>query len=220
MSNRTLTLNDELYQYLCDHSLREPELLASLREETARDPMARMQIAPEQGQFIALLIKMLGVRNAIEVGTFTGYSALCMALAMPRDGRLVCCDISESWTQVARRYWQTAGVDHKIQLHIAHAQATLERLLKTEGARTFDFAFIDADKENYDSYYELCLRLLRPGGVIMLDNMLWGGRVADVATQDADTRALRALNNKLKDDVRVDISLLPVADGITLVRKR
>ncbi len=220
MSNRTLPLTDALYDYLCANSLREVPLLQSLREETATDPMARMQIAPEQGQLMALLMKMLGVRQAIEVGTFTGYSALCMALAMPMDGRLVCCDISEHWTGIARRYWQAAQVDHKIELHIAHARATLERLLETGQARRFDFAFIDADKVNYDHYYELCLRLLRSGGVMMLDNTLWSGRVADLTVQDEDTRALRALNRKLRDDRRIDLSLLPVADGITLIRKK
>ncbi len=220
MSNRTLQLTEPLYQYLCDVSLRESPLLRQLRQETAQDEMSQMQIAPEQGQFLALLVKVLGVRKLIEIGTYTGYSALCMASAMPNDGQLVCCDISDKWTQVARRYWAKAGVEDNIELHLAPALETLGKLLSQGLARTFDFAFIDADKQNYDAYYEACLRLLRPGGVIALDNMLWSGRVANPREQDVDTRALRALNLKLRDDQRIDLSLLPIADGVTLIRKR
>lgn len=220
MSNRTLQLTEPLYQYLCEVSLRESPLLRQLRQETAKDEMSQMQIAPEQGQFLALLVNVLGARKLIEIGTYTGYSALCMASAMPNDGQLVCCDISDKWTKVARQYWAKAGVEGNIELHLAPAIETLSNLLSQGQARTFDFAFIDADKQNYDAYYEACLRLLRPGGVIALDNMLWNGRVANPREQDVDTRALRALNLKLRDDQRIDLSLLPIADGVTLIRKR
>ncbi len=220
MSNRTLPLTDDLYQYLLDVSLREPEVLRRLRRETASHPMARMQIAPEQGQFMALLVRMLGARRALEVGVFTGYSALAVALALPPDGTLTACDVSEDYTAVARRYWQEAGVAGKIDLRIAPALETLEALLAEGQAGTFDFAFIDADKESYDAYYERALRLLRAGGLILLDNVLWSGRVAEADAQDADTQALRALNRKLHHDERIHLSLLPLADGLTLALKR
>ncbi len=220
MSNRTLTLTDDLYQYLLDVSLREPEALRRLRRETASHPMARMQIAPEQGQFMALLVRLLGARRALEVGVFTGYSALAVALALPPDGTLTACDVSEDYTAVARRYWQEAGVAGKIDLRIAPALETLEALLAEGQAGTFDFAFIDADKESYDAYYERALRLLRAGGLILLDNVLWSGRVAEADAQDADTQALRALNRKLHHDERIHLSLLPLADGLTLALKR
>ncbi len=220
MSNRTLTLTDDLYQYLLDVSLREPEVLRRLRRETASHPMARMQIAPEQGQFMALLVRLLGARRALEVGVFTGYSALAVALALPPDGTLTACDVSEDYTAVAQRYWQEAGVAGKIDLRIAPALETLEALLAEGQAGTFDFAFIDADKESYDAYYERALRLLRAGGLILLDNVLWSGRVAEADAQDADTQALRALNRKLHHDERIHLSLLPLADGLTLALKR
>jgi len=220
MSNRTLNLTDPLYDYLLSVSLREPAVLRRLREETARDEMARMQVAPEQGQFMTWLVGLTGVRQALEIGVFTGYSSLCIALGLPAAGRVIACDVSESWTRVARRYWREAGVDHKIELRLAPAAETLADLLRQGNAGRFDFAFIDADKENYDLYYERCLELIRPGGLIAIDNVLWGGAVIDTSAQDADTAAIRALNEKLHDDARVDITLLPVADGLTLLRKR
>ncbi len=220
MSNRSINLTDDLYAYLRDVSLREPEVLQRLREETARDPMARMQIAPEQGQFMQMLVRLTGARRCIEVGVFTGYSSLAVALALPADGRIVACDVSEEWTAVARRYWAEAGVEGKIDLHIAPAAQTLAGLLSAGEAGSFDFAFIDADKEGYDGYYESCIELLRPGGLLAIDNVLWGGAVVDPAADDPDTVAIRALNRKIHADDRVDISLIPIADGLSLVRKR
>ncbi len=220
MSNRSQLNLASLYDYLFDVSVRDTPLLKALRDETARDPMARMQIAPEQGQFMALLVKLTGARSIIEIGTFTGYSSLCMAQALPDSGRLICCDVSEEWTAMARRYWEKAGVAHKIDLRIAPALDTLRRLLDNGQGESFDMAFVDADKANYRAYYECCLSLLKPGGLILLDNTLWSGRVADDSVTDEDTVALRAFNASLKDDTRIDFSLLPMADGLTLVRKR
>ncbi len=220
MSNRSINLTDDLYAYLRDVSLREPEVLQRLREETARDPMARMQIAPEQGQFMQMLVRLTGARRCIEVGVFTGYSSLAVALALPADGRIVACDVSEEWTAVARRYWAEASVEGKIDLHIAPAAQTLDGLLSAGEAGAFDFAFIDADKEGYDRYYESCIELLRPGGLLAIDNVLWGGAVVDPAADDPDTVAIRTLNRKIHADDRVDISLIPIADGLSLVRKR
>jgi predicted O-methyltransferase YrrM len=218
--SRQITLTDELLAYLQEVSLREPDALRKLREETAKLPMAGMQISPEQGQFMALLVRMIGARRCLEVGTFTGYSALAVALALPTDGRVVCCDVSEEYTAVARRAWASAGVVGKIDLHLAPARVTLDKL-RAEGRHgSFDFAFIDADKENYDHYYEAGLELVRVGGVIAIDNVLWSGAVIDPKKQDADTKALRALNRKLRDDQRVDISMLPLGDGLTLARIR
>jgi predicted O-methyltransferase YrrM len=218
--SRQITLTDELLAYLQEVSLREPDALRRLREETARLPMAGMQISPEQGQFMALLVRLIGARRCLEVGTFTGYSALAVALALPADGRVVCCDVSEEYTAVARRAWASAGVVGKIDLHLAPARVTLDKL-RAEGRHgSFDFAFIDADKENYDHYYEAALELVRIGGVIAIDNVLWSGAVIDPKKQDADTKALRALNRKLRDDQRVDISMLPLGDGLTLARIR
>ena len=220
MSNTSTLDLKSLYGYLLENSLRDDELLHELREETARDPMARMQIAPEQGQLMALLVNLIGARNIIEVGTFTGYSSLCMARALPENGYLLCCDIAEHWTNIARRYWDKANVAHKIELQLAPATETLQAQLEAGREGHFDMAFIDADKENYRHYYELCLQLLRPNGLILFDNMLWSGRVADAQFNDEDTVALREMNQMLLNDARVDISLLPMADGITLVRKR
>lgn len=220
MSNSTHLDMVQLYPYLFQHSVRECELLQRLREETAKDPMSRMQIAPEQGQFMALLIQLTNSKNAIEVGTFTGYSAICIARALPDDGQLLCCDVSEEWTDIAKRYWQEAELDDKIQLKLAPALDTLDQLLKAGGENQYDFLFIDADKTNYDHYYERGLSLLRQGGLMAIDNVLWGGRVADETNQEADTVAIRALNKKLHNDTRVDLSMLPLADGLTLVRKR
>jgi predicted O-methyltransferase YrrM len=219
MSRRTLNLDDALYQYLLDHSLREHPVQSALRAATAGHPHAGMQIAPEQGQFMALLVRLLGARRTIEIGVFTGYSALAVALALPGDGRILACDISDEYTRIARPYWEAAGVAHKIDLQLAPALATLDaRLAAGEGGQ-YDFAFIDADKSGYDAYYERCLQLLRPGGLIAIDNTLWSGSVARPA-QDADTAALQALNDKLHRDERIDLSLLPVGDGLSLARKR
>ncbi|MEE8189670.1 MAG: class I SAM-dependent methyltransferase [Kiloniellales bacterium] len=220
MASRTLELDDRLYDYLLANSLREPPLLARLREETAAMPMANMQISPEQGQFMALLVELIGARRTLEVGTFTGYSALCVALALPAGGKLIACDISEEFTDVARRYWAEAGVADKIDLRLGPAAETLDGLLAEGLAGTLDFMFIDADKQGYDAYYERGLSLLRPGGLITVDNVLWGGSVADPGRQDADTRAIRALNLKALGDGRVSISLVPIGDGLLLARKR
>ncbi len=220
MSNKTLPMTERLYGYLLSVSLREPEVLRRLREETARDPHAHMQIAPEQGQFMALLAELLGVRRALEIGVYTGYSALWVARVLPADGQLVACDVDADWTATARRYWEEAGVAHKIDLRLAPAGETLDGLLADGEAGTFDFIFIDADKENYARYYEQSLRLLRPGGLMAIDNVLWDGRVAEPETDDAETEAIRALNRKLLGDERISLSLVPVADGLTLALKR
>ncbi|HYD61456.1 MAG TPA: class I SAM-dependent methyltransferase [Noviherbaspirillum sp.] len=219
MTTRTLNLDDTLYQYLIEASLRDHPVLAELREANRSHPLARMQISPEQGQFMQLLAKMTGARRALEIGTFTGYSALAVALALPEDGCVLTCDISREYTDLARSYWEKAGVVHKIDLRIAPALETLDALLAGGGAGSFDLAFIDADKTGYDAYYERCLLLLRPGGVIAVDNVLWSGKVAR-PTEDADTAALQAFNLKLRDDNRIDLSLLPLGDGLTLARKR
>ena len=220
MSNKTFTLSDTLYRYLLSVSLRDDPLRARLRQETARNDMARMQSAPEQGQLMALLVKLIGARKALEIGVYTGYSALCVAGALPADGRLVACDNNETWTTVAQRYWKQAGLDKRIELRLAPALETLDALIANGESGSFDFAFIDADKENYGGYYEHALTLLRPGGLIAVDNTLWSGQVADPAYQDADTRAIRAFNEALYRDTRVDISLIPIADGLTLAMKR
>jgi len=220
MTNRTIQMNNTLYQYLIATSSRESPLLTQLRNETAKDPMARMQIGPEQGQFMGLLCKLIGARNIIEVGTFTGYSSICMAQKITRPGSVICCDVSKEWTDVAQKYWRKAGVADMCELRLAPALDTLNGLLKQGRARSFDMAFIDADKENYDGYYEACLRLLRPGGLLLLDNTLWGGSVYDLSYQDVDTRAIRALNIKLKTDERIELSQLPIGDGLTLCLKR
>lgn len=220
MASRTITLTDALHDYLVRETLREPPLLAELRAETAQHPHANMQISPEQGQFMALLVELTGARRALEIGTFTGYSALCVALALPADGRLTACDVSEEFTAVARRYWKRAGVEHKIDLRLAPAVQTLESLLSSGLAGSYDFAFIDADKRSYDAYYEHALALLRPGGLVAIDNVLWGGDVADPGKNDEDTAAIRALNAKVRNDTRVSMSLVPIGDGLMLARKR
>jgi caffeoyl-CoA O-methyltransferase len=220
MSRRTIQVTDPLYDYMLSVTSREHPLLARLREETARMPGSGMQIAPEQGQLMAFLVTLTGARRALEVGVFTGYSSLAVALAMPPEGRLIACDVSESWTAVARRYWDEAGVADKVSLRLGPATDTLEALLADGQAGSFDFAFIDADKENYGRYYDLALELVRPGGLIAIDNVLWGGAVADPADQDADTQAIRALNARLHHDARIDLTMLPIGDGLTLARKR
>ena len=219
MTNSTIAMTNPLQRYLIEHSLREPAILAALRQLTAKMPQADMQISPEQGQLMQLLVRLIGARRCLEIGTFTGYSALCVALAMPRDGEIIACDVSLEWTQIARRFWREAGVDARIDLRIAPALATLDDLLQGGGS-SFDFAFIDADKENYLEYYERVVELLRPGGLLVVDNVLWGGAVADASVQDAETNAIRALNDRARDDERVDMSLVPIGDGLLLARKR
>jgi predicted O-methyltransferase YrrM len=219
MSRRTLNLDDRLSAYLLDVTLREHPEQAALREATLGHPGAHMQISPEQGQFMQLLVKLMGARRALEVGTFTGYSALTVALALPGDGHLLACDLSEAYTAIGRPFWARAGVAERIELVLGPALDTLDARLSGGEAGTYDFAFIDADKTSYDGYFERCLRLLRPGGLIAIDNVLWSGRVAQ-PEKDADTTALHKLNLKLHGDERVDLSMLPVGDGLTLARKR
>jgi caffeoyl-CoA O-methyltransferase len=220
MSTRTIHVDDRLYDYMLAVSLKEPPVLTRLREETAKHAHGGMQISPEQGQFMSFLVETLGVTRALEVGTFTGYSATRVALSLPPSGRLVACDMSEAYTSIARRYFREAGVEDRIDLRIGDARDTLKTLLNDGHAGSFDFAFVDADKENYLAYFESCLQLVRPGGVILFDNVLWSGRVADPLDQSESTRGLRALNDKLKDDPRVAIAMVPIGDGVTLVRRR
>lgn len=220
MSNRTIQLDDRTYEYLLAHSLREAPALAALRAETASHPKVNMQIAPEQGQFMQMLVRLVGARRAIEVGVFTGYSSLAVMLAMPQDGRLLALDVSPVYTAVARRHWQVAGVADRVELVIAPARETLDARLAAGEAGRYDFAFIDADKTGYLDYYERLLKLLRPGGLIVVDNTLWHGAVADPADREADTVALREFNDVLHGDERVDVALLPVGDGLTLARLR
>lgn len=220
MANKTIGLSEELATYVVSVGAREPLVLARLREETAALPEHGMQIAPEEGAFLAFLVELTGARRCIEIGTFTGYSSIALARALPEDGQLVCCDVSEEWTSLARKYWDEAGVAGKIDLRIAPATQTLDQLLADGEADAYDFAFVDADKSGYDGYYERLLRLVRPGGVIAFDNTLWSGRVLDQDADDEDTRALRALNTKLAGDERITLCLLPVADGVTLARRR
>ena len=220
MSRRTLALSEELYAYLLARGVRESDVGRRLREETAGLPMAQMQISPEQGAFMQMLVRLLGARRTLEIGTFTGYSALVVAEALPADGRVVACDVSAEWTAIGRRYWAEAGVAERIDLRLKPALETLDELLTGGGAGSFDFSFIDADKTNYDAYYERSLTLLRPGGLVAIDNTLWGGAVIDAARKDGDTRAIRALNDKLREDRRADVVMLPVGDGLTLARKK
>jgi len=220
MTNKSIGLDEQIYQYFCQVSLREPDILQKLRQETATHPQANMQIAPEQGQFMALLIQLMGAKKALEIGVFTGYSALAVALALPEDGKLIACDVSEEFTAIARSYWQQAGIDSKITLHIAPALTTLEQLLNNGEANTFDFVFIDADKNNYINYYEKSLTLLRTGGLIAVDNVLWSGQVANPQNQENLTRSIRQFNDYLTQDDRITLSLVPIADGLTLAVKR
>jgi predicted O-methyltransferase YrrM len=220
MANKTIGISDELAKYVVQVGAREPDVLARLRVETAAMPNHGMQIAPEQGAFLALLVQLVGARRCLEVGTFTGYSSTAVALALQEGGRLLCCDVSEEWTSVARRYWDEAGVADKVELRVAPAAETLDQLLAHGEESTYDFAFVDADKAGYDGYYERLLRLVRPGGLIALDNTLWGGRVLEAEAEDEDTRAIQALNAKLAGDERVSLSLVPMADGVTLALRR
>jgi caffeoyl-CoA O-methyltransferase len=219
MSPRMIEMTDRLYDYLLEATLREHPVQRKLREATRGIAGAGMQISPDQGQFMALLARVIGARRVIEVGTFTGYSALAVALALPPDGQMVCCDINPETTAVARRFWTEAGVADKIDLRIAPALETLDALLAADGRGRYDMIFIDADKTAYDAYYERGLELLRSGGLILVDNVLWGGAVADPKDRDTSTRAIRALNKKIRDDARVDMSLLTIGDGLTVARK-
>lgn len=218
--NRSVGLTPELHDYLVDHSVREPDLLRRLRAETASLAESEMQIAPEQGAFMAMLVRMLGAQQTLEIGVFTGYSSTSVALALPEHGRITACDVSEDYTAVARRYWREAGVSEKIDLRIGDAADTLETLLAEGRGETYDFAFIDADKPSYDTYYEHALQLVRRGGLIVLDNVLRNGRVLDPAPDDASTTAMVALNEKIYDDERVDVTMVPIGDGMTLARRR
>lgn len=218
MSSDTLNLTPKLYDYLLKLSLREPEVLQKLREQTQKMSTSRMQISPEQGQFMRLLIELMGAKKTLDIGVFTGYSALSVALSLPSDGVVVGCDINGEWTGIARRFWEMAGVDHKIDLRLAPAVETLQNLLDEGGANTFDFAFIDADKINYMNYYNLAMQLVRPGGLIAIDNVLWDGDVIDPTINDADTVCIREVNAAVFQDDRVTLSMLPIGDGLTLAR--
>lgn len=221
MGNRTLTIDDRLYEYILDVGVDESELLRELREETfASVEFSVMQISPEQGQFITLLMRLIGARRAIELGTYTGYSSICIAQGLPDDGELICCDMQEQWTNVAKKYWAKAGLEHKITLHIRHGAETLTALVDEGRAGDFDFVFIDADKQNYTIYYELALKLLRKGGVVAIDNTLWSGEVANPENQEPGTRAIRRMNDLLKDDNRVHQCMLPIGDGLSLAIKQ
>jgi predicted O-methyltransferase YrrM len=220
LSRRTLDLDDTLWAYLTGPVSREPAILRALREETGRMAEAGMQVSPEQGQLLALLVRLTGARKALEVGVFTGYSSLAVALALPEEGRLVALDVSESYTAIARRYWAQAGVSDRVDLHLAPALETLAAMRARGEDGTFDFAFVDADKGNYGHYYEQALALLRPGGLLAVDNTLWGGRVADASCTDADTEAIRSLNARMQADPAIDFCLVPVGDGLSLARKR
>jgi len=219
MSNKLLQLNQSLYQYLLSISLKETPILAKLREETANHPLSAMQIAPEQGQFMALLLKLIGARKTLEVGVFTGYSSLVTALALPPEGRIIALDVSAEFTEIAQRYWHEANVADKIDLRIGPALETLDELIASGAQNTFDFAFIDADKTNYYAYYEKCLQLVHTGGLIAIDNVLWGGQVIDLEIQNTRTNAIREFNEKLAQDERIFLSVLPIADGLTLALK-
>jgi predicted O-methyltransferase YrrM len=219
MSDKTLSLTPALHTYLIENSLREPDILRRLREETAKDRMSGMQISPEQGQFMQLLVRLMNAKNYLEVGVFTGYSSLAVALALPADGRIVACDVSVEWTSMARKYWGEAGVLDRVDLRIAPALSTLDQLITAGKAGFFDLAFIDADKTNYEQYFERALVLVRKGGLIGIDNTLWGGSVIDAKNQGEDTRAIRKFNAKLAGDTRVHLSMLPVGDGLTLALK-
>jgi len=219
LSNRTLSLDDRTYEYLLSVSVDETELLRELREETAGDKFSVMQISPEQGQLMALLVKLTGAKRVLEIGTFTGYSSICIAKALPDDGELICCDDSDEWTAMARKYWEKASLQDKIKLHLQAASITLQELLDDSAAGSFDFIFVDADKQNYPLYYEQSLKLLRRGGLLAVDNTLWSGSVADPENMEPGTRAIRRFNEMVKNDNRVTKSLVPIGDGLTLIVK-
>jgi caffeoyl-CoA O-methyltransferase len=219
MSNKTFTLSDQLHQYLLSVSPPEPAVLSRLRAETARDPKHTMQIAPEQGMLFQLLIRLTGARKTLEIGVFTGYSSLAVALALPEDGKVIACDVSKEWTDIGRRYWNEAGVAHKIDLRLGPAVDTLDAMIADGREGEFDFAFIDADKQNYGAYFDRCLGLLRRGGLIAVDNVLWSGKVADPATDDHDAKVIHAFNKRLRNDPRVTSCMIPIADGVTLAMK-
>jgi len=221
MSNTALGLTDEVADYLRSVAVREPDVLARLREETQSGVRAAiMQITPEQGAFMAMLVRMIGAKKTLEVGVYTGYSSLSVALALPEDGRITACYTNEEWTAIAQRYWKEAGVEHKIDLHLRPAVETLDELIANGASGTYDFSFIDADKTGYDAYYERSLTLLRPGGMIGIDNVLWSGQVVDQADTSESTAAIRAINRKVHGDQRIDVCMLPIGDGLTLARKR
>ncbi|NKB56590.1 MAG: SAM-dependent methyltransferase [Alphaproteobacteria bacterium] len=219
MSTRTIPMTDALYDYYLGSSLREPKILARLREATLAHPEASMQISPEQGQFMRFLVGLMGVKRAIEIGTYTGYSALSVALMLPEDGKLVACERREEFTRIGRPFWQEAGVEERIDLRIGRAVETLGAMIEAGEQGRFDFAFIDGDKKNYVAYYDLCMELIRPGGLIAIDNALWSGRLVDETLDDPASSAIRTLNVKIRDDARVDMSLLPIGDGLMLARK-
>lgn len=219
MSRKTIALTDALAHYLRSISQEEPSVLIRLREETADLPDADMQIAPEQGQFLGLLVRLMGARNVLELGTFTGYSSLSMAMALPPHGRIVTCDKNSEWTEIARRYWKEARVQNRVELHVGSALDTLDRLLAEGQEKRFDLVFIDADKENYIGYYEYAIKLLRPGGLVIVDNVFWSGKVIEPDMQDKDTLAIRAFNHYLKNDSRITLSVVPIGDGLTLAVK-
>ena len=220
MSTRTIGMSDQLYNYLLSVSVPPDPLWERLRDEATSSVGFNMQISPEQGQFMSVLVQMLGVNKALEIGTFTGFSALCVARAMPDHGQLIACDVSEQWTSIAKRYWAQAGLEHKIDLRLGSALETLDELIDQGAGASFDFAFIDADKENYGEYYERCLTLLRQRGLILIDNVLWGGRTADASNNEETTVAIRELTKKMQADDRIDFSLIPVGDGLSLAVKR
>jgi len=220
MANKTLGLDARLYEYVLNVGLREPEVLTELRQATEKEELSVMRSAPEQGQFMAMLLRLMGARHVLEIGTYTGYATLWMALALPKDGEVHTCDISEQWTFVARRFWEAARIENKVHLHLGPAVETLDALLEAGRESTFDFAFIDADKVNYQHYFDRCLQLIRSGGLIAVDNTLWGGAVVDGENQEESTQAIRTFNRKLKDDARIELAMLPLADGLTLARKR
>jgi predicted O-methyltransferase YrrM len=218
VAGRSIGLSAEIHDYLMEVGVREAAVLHDLRADTATHPQGQMQIAPEEGALLAMLVRLTGATRVLEIGTFTGYSSTAMALALPPGGMVTCCDISEEFTARARQAWHDAGVEERVELRIGPAVETLERLL--EDGATFDLAFIDADKPSYGAYYEACVALVRPGGLICIDNVLWSGRVADPADTDASTEAIRAINARVAADQRVDVAMVPIADGLTLARVR